>query len=458
MLSGGCLPGLTQTSPTPIAASAVTPATSVDWLTYASDGLGFSIQYPQGWHVEEDAASGRVTFARSFEDLGMHGLPRGTGFSARVAATRQLGVQTPHEVLDYVLASLSQASSDLRLDEAQPLRIAGTQGALMTIEVKFEGQDGRLRGWLASAIANDYACIVAAAAPVEKWQEEEPILQAMLDSVRLSAPASMMPIPAPATPTPVTAGADSYEPDDTIGEASPITTDGLLQTHNLHTDEDIDYVSFEAQEGTTYTIETLDLGSDIDTVIYLYDSQENELVLSDDGAEELWASRIIWVALRSGTHYVLIRDLGQDSAGSAATYSIRVTAGRPIEGDRYEPDDTIAQASLIDTAGSPQKHTFHTTADVDYVCFTAREGFEYTLETGNLRGGCDTKIYLYERHAEDEDWLQYDDDGGEGCASRTLWSPDSSGTYCLKIKEYQGQAGPRVSYEIRVSHRETASN
>ncbi len=249
-------------------------------------------------------------------------------------------------------------------------------------------------------------------------------------------------------------GADPYEPDDSIAQAKSITADGTLQTHNLHVEGDRDYVSFIAEAGTGYSIETLNLGSDIDTIIYLYDSQENELALDDDSGEETWDSRILWIAPSSGTYYVMIRDLGEDSAGADVTYSLRVKAEGVIEGDRYEPDDSIAQAKPIDPNGTHQTHSFHTSTDVDYISFSAEPGIGYTIETGNLQGGCDTTIYLYDEEGEE---LEYDDDAGEVYASRIVWNAPVTATYYVRVEEFTGKAGSDVTYEIWISRSQTSS-
>lgn len=262
-------------------------------------------------------------------------------------------------------------------------------------------------------------------------------------------------IPTPATAaTPLAprleATPDAYEPDDSLQEAHPITTDGLPQAHNLHVPGDHDHVYFEAYEGTAYTIETSRVGGDVDTVIYLYDSEGNESAHADDGAEEPLASRIVWIAPSSGNYYVMIRDLRDDSAGPDSTYEVRITASDTIEGaDSYEPDDSISQASPIDTDGTYQSHTFHVTVDVDYVSFLAEEGVEYTIETGNLEGDCDTVIYLYDGEGTE---LDYDDDRGEEAfASSLVWVAPESGIYYVAVEDFHGQAGPGVSYRIWIS-------
>ncbi len=271
------------------------------------------------------------------------------------------------------------------------------------------------------------------------------------------------PIPTPtitpsSTRAPVAArdafGPDPYEPDNSIVQATLMTLDGSAQPHNLHVEGDRDYVSFDAEEGIVYMIETRNLGGGIDPISYLYDSEENELARNDDGAEEPLASRIVWVAPSDGMYYLMIRDLGDNSAGPDATYDIRVTAEGPIKGDPYEPNDTIRQAKAIETDATHQTHTFHTSTDADYVCFRAQQGVQYTIATGNLQGGCDTTTFLYSKDGTE---LDYDDDAGEVYASLIVWTAPSSDTYYVMIEEFTGRAGPDVSYEIWVSQLENSN-
>jgi hypothetical protein len=270
----------------------------------------------------------------------------------------------------------------------------------------------------------------------------------------------------PPTPTPasvLSSGPDPYEPDDSIDDAAAIGTDGLPQKHNLHYEGDHDYVSFQATVGKAYTIETQNLGADIDPIIYLYDSQGQELAHNDDGADEPLASRIVWVAPSSGLYYVMVRDLGEDSAGFEARYSLTVLESAFAEGvDPYEPDDTPGEATRITSDGTRQTHTFNitsdgtrqthtfnTTTDVDFVSFVAQEGQRYTIQTGDLSSGCDTTIYLYDEAGFE---LEYDDDAAEdSVASQIVWTAPSTGVYYVKIMDFAGRAGPDVSYQVWVS-------
>jgi hypothetical protein len=264
---------------------------------------------------------------------------------------------------------------------------------------------------------------------------------------------SPTPTSVPSAPPPAalpTEGADPEEPDDSIAEAAPITTDGRPQAHNLHIEGDHDYVCFEATIGNAYTIETQDLGREIDPIMYLYDSEGQELAHNDDATSDTLASRIVWVAPSSGRYCVMVRDLGEKASGSDANYSITVRESAFAEGaDQYEPDDAPEEASPMESDGTRQRHTFHTSNDVDYVSFAAQQGVEYTIETGSLEGACDTIIYLYDEAGTEQD---YDDDAGDqSFASSIVWTAPSSGTYYVMIRDFGGLAGPGISYEIWIS-------
>lgn len=114
--------------------------------------------------------------------------------------------------------------------------------------------------------------------------------------------------PSPTPTSPPTSG-DIYEVDDTPPIASWISTDGMPQTHSFHDPCDMDWLKFEVVAGGTYTIITSNVISDTDTVLILYppdilvDPYTPALAKNDDYGSG-WASRIVWRASESGTHYV----------------------------------------------------------------------------------------------------------------------------------------------------------
>lgn len=446
---GGAIPSFL-----PVACPTLSPSPGVPWLTYDSHELGLSLKYPEGWLLEEDLHVQQVVFAPEEENLPADAFLVGTSFIVSLSHSEVALLATPQEALQSAAQFLGETYPDTDVGEIEPRRIAGQDGAWMTIDGEFERKGTKLRGWMAAILAYDYAYLLAGAAPAEDWSSQQPILDSMLDSVRVSEPCLPPPPPKPPPlptptrlPTKPASSTDAYEPDNTPDDANSIDTNGTSQSHNFHVAGDHDYVRFMAHQGVGYTIETSHLGSDVDTIIYLYDGEENEIVHNDDGGEERLASRITWIAPSGGTYYVMIRDLGEDSAGSDAPYDVLVISAGAIEGaDSYEPDDSISQASWMGTDGTSQTHTLHATADVDYVYFLAEEGVEYTVETGNLGAGCDTVLALCDADGTE---LDYDDDAGEeSWASRIVWTAPSRGTYYVAVRDFSGTAGPGISYQV----------
>ena len=271
-------------------------------------------------------------------------------------------------------------------------------------------------------------------------------------------PTSTMVIPMaaytlPPGPTMIPPGAvapDSWEPDNSLADASLIQV-GDTQNHNLHRSGDHDWLYFEAEEGTTYVIETSNLGGDIDTIIYLYDEEQNELASDDDGGDEFRASGFQWTATQGGTLYAMIVDFGDNEAGPRTGYDVSLSVGEAFKRDQYEADNSRAGASEIAVAET-QTHNLHMEGDRDWVYFGALAGTTYVIETSNLGGDIDTIIYLYDEEGIE---LSSDDDrGDEFLASRLEWTATEDGTLYIMVKDLWGSsAGPDTEYAVSVSFR-----
>jgi hypothetical protein len=133
-----------------------------------------------------------------------------------------------------------------------------------------------------------------------------------------------------------------FEPDDAYTQATSIGYNTAnAQTHDLSPQGDEDWVSFVATAGTHYIIETystggfgMSAGGDVDTYIYLYDTNGTTILFEDDdgGASPLY-SRIEWVAPGNGTYYVKITDYETASGtgpGLTGEYVIRIQAPVPL--------------------------------------------------------------------------------------------------------------------------------
>jgi hypothetical protein len=119
---------------------------------------------------------------------------------------------------------------------------------------------------------------------------------------------------------------DSYEPDNDDASASPISVDGSWQTHNIHVEEDADWVQFQATAGITYTLSTTNTGGHADTQLYLYDTDGSTLIAFNDDYPGMWpSSRIDWQPTVNGTYYVKVDHWDPWAYGCTTEYGLSIT-------------------------------------------------------------------------------------------------------------------------------------
>ena len=121
--------------------------------------------------------------------------------------------------------------------------------------------------------------------------------------------------------------ADAYEADNAAGQAKTIAA-GATQRHSIVPDADQDWVRFTLPLDSEVIIETAGFGGD-DTVLWLYDSAQQQLDYDDDGGTDLF-SRIDRVcgqdALPAGTYYVRVGEFGDNDRIGA--YDLTLTVPR----------------------------------------------------------------------------------------------------------------------------------
>jgi hypothetical protein len=247
-------------------------------------------------------------------------------------------------------------------------------------------------------------------------------------------------------------GADSFEPDDTAGEADTYTvgSDGL-QLRTFHRIGNPDWIEFSAVAGTTYTITTSSTGQhETDTILYL-DSDGNladgYLAEDDDGGTG-WYSSLSYTSYITQTLYVGVFEF-TDLLGEYA-FRIETNGGGPgIPADPYEPDDSAAQAStyVVGTDGV-QSRTFHQYGDIDYVQFSVVATQTYTVVTSSTgQDNCDTMIVLDDNGLVSDGYLAEDDDGGTGLYSQLEYTAVQDGTLYVIIGEFGDETG---RYGLRI--------
>jgi hypothetical protein len=130
------------------------------------------------------------------------------------------------------------------------------------------------------------------------------------------------------------ASVDAYEPDDSAATAIPLTV-GQTQLHNVSGPGDQDWISFSAQGGITYAIQTANLSPAADTYLYLYGPDGTTLLASNDDYGGSLASRIDWAAPITGTYYVLVQHWNPNAGGCGTSYDLAIT--RPSAFKVYLP-------------------------------------------------------------------------------------------------------------------------
>ena len=218
---------------------------------------------------------------------------------------------------------------------------------------------------------------------------------------------------------------------DSRSSATRISVDsrvnGVIGTVN-----DADYFSFQAERGSQYTIETsIPSDSDVDTTITL--AYDGVRLVAADGIVEWWTSP------SSGIYYIKLEGRGGSTGGYRLSLSLYSQIPTDIHGNSRWFATRIS-------SGSSVNGVIGTSSDEDYFSFQAQPGSEYTIETSIASDSAvNTYITLYSSIGS---LLDEDEDGGDGLASKIVWTPPSSGTYYVKVA---GQDYSTGGYRLSLS-------
>jgi hypothetical protein len=431
-LTSALAPTETPRMPTPTPQAAPTPLLGQD---YSNSRWGIALSYPDGWSLRE-TENGLVLGTTERLILGGE-LTSGAGLAVEIEPLPNAEWEDAEELC------LSRAfvfrSEDMDIGAARATSIDGQPAA----EVSFQGQPALgqtpISGTVSVVIWNQRAYTFVAISTVDEWATHASTLHGIVESARLFVPEE--PVYSP----------DPWEPDDTPDTASPIQPRDT-QTHDLHRRGDRDYVRFDATRGHVYTVETANLGNDIDTRLFLYDGDGNLITQDDDGRalEEPWSSRLVWTAEKTGTHYVMVQDVGDGHAGPDTSFDLRLWEEIHFVEDEFEPDDSPRLATLL-KLDKPQPHNLHVVGDVDWVRVDARAGSTYVVETFDLGTSVDTVLHLLDEEGNE---LLKDDDGREeeeARASRLRWVADGDARFYVLVHDSgDDTGGPGTEYWVRL--------
>jgi len=230
---------------------------------------------------------------------------------------------------------------------------------------------------------------------------------------------------------------DDYESDNTMGDATPISN-GETQSHNLHTDEDEDWLKVDVSPGEELVVEASNLYGGY-SYVYLQLYAEDGTLLASGYYSGSYGNPLVWTGGRagySGTYYIKVygaRECCYDISVSMTQVAACITP------DDYESDDTTEDATPISN-GETQSHTIHTGEDEDWLKVDLQEGNELTIETSSLT--CGTPFPVLEFYSTDGTFL-YDSYG------YTRGYAYNSGTYYIKVRNYSGYSN--FGYDIGAS-------
>ena len=205
---------------------------------------------------------------------------------------------------------------------------------------------------------------------------------------------------------------DPQEPNDDRMSASSVDLSAGDVVASVRPAGDVDWYEIDIQaalgpleyaEDQRLALETI--GS-IDTVMSVYDRNNNELAYNDDGGDGSNA-RVLIPIDSAGPLFVEVRGYGDWVEGDyMLTYDIV-----EVISDEYEPDDSQAQARAAELGGAPQTRSFSSDSDVDWVFFEvdSAEYPEGTTVRMFTEGYLDTYMILYNDFGSEI--ARSDDDG-----------------------------------------------
>ena len=202
-------------------------------------------------------------------------------------------------------------------------------------------------------------------------------------------------------------------------EAATAVTVGKAVPGVLNYVDDMDFFVFLAEADEFYRIDVA-LGTLSDSLVVLYDADEQELAYNDDHGDSL-ASRIVWEAPRSGEYYVGVGGFGTGSY----TLTVAVT-------DVTDDHAGTLNGATVVAVGEAVPGALEYTDDVDFFVFLSETGVLYQIDVA-LGTLSDSLVALYDA---DELLLTFNDDYGDSLASRIIWEAPRAGAYYVAVEGY----------------------
>lgn len=220
------------------------------------------------------------------------------------------------------------------------------------------------------------------------------------------------------------------------------------------------YHFLELTAGVTYTITVT--ADDFDTQAYLFDAENNQLAMNDDGPDMGTNSSFTFTPETTGEYSVGVSSVKARQAGD---YQVDVTSGPAVDWGDMEDEEEIEPRR-----NTPEVEEDHNVAQAPAVIFAAQgaadantpavsdvfhleAGQTIVIETIDLSEGCDTIAQLYScatpgRMGNNDTLLAENDDDDGYLSSRLVFTAPEAGDYYVNVTVYEGAAGT-FTLEVR---------
>ena len=221
---------------------------------------------------------------------------------------------------------------------------------------------------------------------------------------------------------------DAHEIDSMAGPLAvelAASAGGPVIERTIHSAGDEDFFLLAPETDGMLVVET---SGNTDTCLELYEADSGiKIADNDDGGSGVNAR--IRRSVRAGGRYIA-KVRGYRGETGAYGFHAYMREEVPAAPDEYEEDGSFDAAKEL-RPGTPQRHTFHSGDDLDYIRFQIAVDGRYTIRAKGVNSNrLDTYIELFTAGG---DSIAEDDDGGEHLDSR-ITRDLGAGTYYLMIK------------------------
>ncbi len=169
--------------------------------------------------------------------------------------------------------------------------------------------------------------------------------------------------------------------------ATPIEPTGTRLPGCIEPTGDMDYFLFQAVKGRVYRLLTSHLSAGMDSVLYLFASDGQSILLVDDNSGGSGASRIEWTCSVSGTYFAMIRHAAPSTGTGCYDFSVSL-----LETDDHGND--ALTATSIAPGDAATSGFIETPSDIDAFLFPVRQGYRYSIVLTPLTAGRQPAIRL----------------------------------------------------------------